>query len=294
MPALNALIASENFEVVAVVTQADKPVGRKQILTFSPVKSVALKNGIPVLQPTKLKNNIDFWEAVSLFGADINVVVAYGKILPQQILDSAPHGSVNIHGSALPKYRGASPIHAAIVNGDTKTQATIQKMVFEMDEGPIIGVGPVIEILDTDTYQTLSERMAESVVQGLPQMLVDYIEGRITPVPQDNSKASKVSLLTKEDGLIDWKDDEKTIWRKVRAYSVWPIAHTTIDDMGVQLLDVEYDEDVKNPKGKVALIDDDLFIGKLKINMLQVAGRNSMSGKDFLRGYSKHLGSSVL
>jgi methionyl-tRNA formyltransferase len=294
VPALNSLIESERFEVVAVVTQPDKPVGRKAIPTPSPVKMVAIKHEIHIIQPWKIKKNFEFWEEVSLLHADINVVVAYGKILPEQILETAKHGSINIHGSKLPKYRGASPIHASILNGDKTTCFTIQKMVFAMDEGPIIAYGPELEIDTQDTFATLSQRMAESVAEVLPQTLVDYIEGKIEPVPQNDKDASYVALIKKEDGLIDWNQDEAEIDRKVRAYSSWPVAHTSLDGMAMQIISAEYVPGSDVPKGTVAEIDHELFIGKLKINKLQLAGRSSMAGRDFLRGYSKYIGQSVI
>ena len=294
VPALNSLINSEHFEVVAVVTQPDKPVGRKAIPTPSPVKLVAIKHEIHIIQPWKIKKNFEFWEELSLLHADINVVVAYGKILPEQILDTAEHGSVNVHGSKLPKYRGASPIHASILNGDKTTCFTIQKMVFEMDEGPILAYGSEIEITDEDNYQSLSSKMAESVVDVLPKVLLDYIEGRLSPTPQNDAEASYVSLIKKEDGLIDWNQDEQQISRQIRAYSSWPVAYTKLDEVTVQIFDAEYVVDADVKKGLVTELEKELFIGKLKINKLQLAGRSSMSGRDFLRGYSKYIGTSVL
>ena len=294
VPSLESLLADERFEVVGVVTQADKPVGRKQVLTPSPVKMVALSRGIPVFQPTKLKGNIHFWEEISLLYADANVVVAYGKILPEQILDSAKQGSINVHGSQLPKYRGASPIHASILNGDTTTRVTVQKMVFAMDEGPILGMGPIIDISDKDTYASLSLRMAESAKDILPDVLYEYLEGRIEPVEQAGTKASYVSLITKEDGKIDWQRDEQDIDRMIRAYTPWPSSFTYLDDELVKILSAEYVPTQTNPKGMIANVDGELYIGRLRIDQLQLAGRNAMTGRDFLRGYAKYIGHSMV
>lgn len=294
VPSLESLIQDERFQVVGVVTQADKPVGRKQTLTPSPVKMLAIQNNIPVFQPSKLKGNINFWEEISLLYADVNMVVAYGKILPEQILDSAQKGSVNVHGSELPKYRGASPIHASILNGDKTTRFTIQKMVFAMDEGPILAMGPVINISDQDTYTSLSLRMAESVKDILPDVLYDYLEGKIDPVEQDSTKASYVSLIKKEDGKIDWQRDELDIDRMIRAYTPWPGSFTYLDDNFIKILSAEYVPTQTNAKGIIADIDGELYIGKLRIDQLQLAGRNPMAGRDFLRGYSKYVGHSMV
>lgn len=294
VPSLESLIQDDRFQVVGVVTQADKPVGRKQTLTPSPIKMLAIKNSIPVFQPSKLKGNINFWEEISLLYADVNVVVAYGKILPEQILDSATKGSINVHGSELPKYRGASPIHASILNGDTTTRVTIQKMVFAMDEGPILGMGPIINISNDDTYASLSLQMAQSAKDILPNVLYDYLEGKLDPVEQDNSKASYVSLIKKEDGKIDWQRDELDIDRMIRAYTPWPSSYTYLDENLIKILSAEYVPTQTNPKGMITDIDGELYIGKLRIDQLQLAGRNAMSGRDFLRGYAKYIGHSMV
>lgn len=295
VPSLKVLINSESFEVVTVVTQADKPVGRKQVLMPSPIKEVALANHIPVLQPVKVKKNEEFLSALKELGADVNVAVAYGKILPQEVLDAARHGSVNVHGSELPKYRGASPIHAAILNGDADTRVTVQKMVFEMDEGPILGYGgSPIEISAQDTYESLSSKMADSASEVLPQILFGYLQGTIIPVEQEHSKASYVQLIKKEDGQINWEENEELISRKIRAYYPWPTAFTDLDGMQVKILSAEYVESVDNPKGVIADIEKELFIGKIRINKLQLAGKNPITGKEFLHGYAKYVGHHML
>ena len=286
VPAMQSLLDSDQFEVVAVVTQPDKPVGRKQVLSPSPIKELAISNQIEVLQPAKLKKNEEFLDKLNSLNADVNVVVAYGKILPQSVLDSAQHGSVNVHGSKLPKYRGASPITAAILNGDKEIQATVQKMVFEMDEGPIIAYGPEIEITDVDTTGSLSQKLSQTVPSILPDALLGYVGGDIVVCPQNDAEASYVSLIKKEDGLIDWSLDEDRIERMIRAYNPWPITYTEWNGMNVKILEVEV-LDIDNPKGNVLVSDKRLLVGKLWIKKLQLPGKQPMSDRDVINGYSQ-------
>lgn len=294
LPALQSLIDSEIFEVVAVVTQPDKPVGRKQEIVASPIKLLAKKNAIAVLQPAKIKKNAEFIDTLIGLNADANVVVAYGKILPQTVLDAAKYGSINVHGSKLPKYRGASPITQAIINGDKNIQVTVQKMVFEMDEGPIIAYGPGVQIAEDDTTGTLSAKLAATVPAILPDSLVAFLGGDIVLTPQDDSQASYVKLINKEDGLIDWSDDELEIERKIRAYNPWPIAYTMWNELPVKIISAEYVTEVENDRGNPAKIEKDLFIGKLRIDKLQLPGKKPMSGRDFANGYAQFLGTKML
>ena len=286
VPALQSLLDSDQFEVVAVVTQPDKPVGRKQVLSPSPIKELAISNQIEVLQPAKLKNNEEFLDKLTSLNADVNVVVAYGKILPQSVLDSAKRDSVNVHGSKLPKYRGASPITAAILNGDKEIQVTVQKMVFEMDEGPIIAFGPEIEITNEDTTGSLSQKLSQTVPQILPDALLGYVSGDIVVSPQNDAEASYVSLIKKEDGLIDWSLDENQIERMIRAYNPWPIAYTAWNGMNVKILEAEI-LDIDNPKGDVLVSEKRLLVGKLWIKKLQLPGKQPMSDRDVINGYSQ-------
>ena len=283
---------SDWFDVVAVVTQPDRPVGRQQIITSSPVKTLATQHGLKILQPEKIKNNSEFLEELKMLDADLLVVVAYGKILPQAVLDAARFGSVNVHGSKLPKYRGASPIVGAILAGDASTAITIQKMVLKMDEGPILGFGPTLPISPDDTTESLSARMAETAAEVLPTVLVDYLEGKIVPTPQNDSEATYVHLLTKEDGVLDWNEPEEIIERKIRAYSPWPSAQTTIGGV-VKILRARL-LDSSNPRGVIGQSPNGFAIGKLEILELQPSGKNPMTGKAFLAGHPEIIGQSML
>nr|AQS30355.1 hypothetical protein [uncultured bacterium] len=301
VPSLRALLSDAQFEVVAVVTQPDKPVGRKQTITPSPVKAVAQEQGITVLQPSKVKTNADFWAELRELNPDVIVVVAYGKILPQEILDIPPKGIVNVHASLLPKYRGASPISASILNGDSETGVTIMKMDLEMDTGSIIAKSQPVSISPTDTTQSLTTKLAEVGAKTLIENLSKYLDGEITPTPQNEAEATYVKMLQKEDGLINWQNDEDLISRQVRAYTPWPSAHTRLpldsargDNCIVKIISAEVAPDIDNPKGKIQKIGQEMFIGKLKVSQLQPAGGKPMSGSAFLAGHADLIGISVL
>lgn len=312
VPSLQALSEDSRFEVVAVVTQPDKPVGRKQTVTPSPVKVAAEKKGIVVLQPNKVKTNPDFWAELRELNPDVIVVVAYGKILPQEVLDIPPKGILNIHASFLPKYRGASPIAASILNDDFETGVTIMKMELEMDTGAIVDKSAPVVISLTDTTETLTKKLAEVGAHVLIESLPKYLNGEITPTPQDDSQATYVKPIKKEDGLIDWTRDEDYISRQVRAYCPWPSAYTRLplppspkgygrasgatrgDNPTVKILSAEFVSDIKNPKGTIAKIDGELYIGKLKIGQLHLAGKKPMGGKAFLAGYPQSIGQSLV
>ena len=286
---LRALLADERFEVVAVLTQTDKPVGRKGIITPSPVKVVAENAGIPVLQPTKLRSNQKLWQKLRDLKPDVFVVTVYGKILPQEVLDIPEHGVINIHPSFLPKYRGASPVASAILNGDNKTGVTLMRLTFEMDAGPIIAVSDAVQIAKDDTTASLAKKLAEVGAKMLLDSLPDYLEGKLIPQPQDASLATYVTPFEKEDGKIDWTTDEEYIERMTRAYNPWPGTYTIWNNKRVKIISATV-EDIDNPKGQAKAIDNKLFIGRLKIDSIQPEGKSPMSGTDFLRGYPGFVG----
>ena len=294
LPSLRALLNDGRFEVVAVVTQPDKPVGRKQEIMPSPVKKLALEHNLQVLQPEKVKTNSAFWEELRKLHPDVIVVAAYGKILPQEILDMPPQGIINVHASFLPKYRGASPIAAAILNGDEETGVTIMKMELEMDTGPIIAKSTPIAISPTDTTTTLTEKLANIGAQTLTEVLPKYMSGEITPQSQDDAQATYTKIIEKEDGLVDWKQDEEQIARQVRAYSPWPSAYTHWNGQSMKILSAEVNPAIENPKGTIAKINGELYIGKLRVDKLQPAGKNPMDGKAFLAGYPQSIGQNLL
>ena len=291
---LQALLADDQFEVAAVVTQLDKPVGRKQIITPSPVKVISQEKGILVLQPSKVKTNFDFWTELRELNSDVIVVVAYGKILPQEILDIPTKGIVNVHASFLPKYRGASPISASILNGDNETGVTIMKMELEMDTGEIIAQSSPVAISPTDTTETLTKKLAKVGAKTLVETLPKYLNGEITPTSQDESQATYVKPISKEEGLIDWNNEEDYTSRQIRAYFPWPSAYTNWRGQMMKILSAEVNPSIENPKGAIAKIDGQLYIGKLKISQLQLSGKKPMDGKAFLAGYPQAVGHNLV
>jgi methionyl-tRNA formyltransferase len=292
VPALRSLAKKSAFEVVAVVTQPDKRAGRKGELRSPAVKGAAQDLGLPLLQPERIKTK-EFVSALRALEPDVIVVAAYGKILPKSILEIPAHGAVNVHGSLLPKYRGASPITQAIIDREKETGATIMVMSEEMDEGPVLGFSEAVTIGPKDTTESLLHKVAEVGARALVEILPQYLGGKIKPKAQDHKKASYVKLITKIDGKIDWTEDENIIERKVRAYQPWPEAYTTWNGKMIKILDAQV-IDVENIKGLVAKINKKLFIGKLQINLLQLEGKKPFSGEAFLAGHPQIIGESVL
>ena len=221
---LQALADDKKFHVAAVVTQPDKPKGRDLKLQPSPVKALALKLGLPVLQPARAREEKCVAEFREL-KPDLIVVVAYGQILPPAILDLPPHGCLNVHTSLLPKYRGAAPIQWAIANGDTETGVTIMKMDAGLDTGPVVSQRRTA-ILPSDDSATLHDRLAQLGAELLVQTIPDYLAGKIQPVAQPVEGANYAAKIKKEDGRIDWSQPAQTIWNRLRAFTPWPGAFT--------------------------------------------------------------------
>jgi methionyl-tRNA formyltransferase len=224
LPTLEALLASPH-DVVGVVTQPDRPAGRGHAETPPPVKSLALAHGLPVLQPPRVSDE-DSVAGLAALDADVFVVAAYGQILRQRVLDLPRRGCLNVHASLLPRHRGASPIAAAILAGDAMTGVTIMEMVRALDAGPMVAT---IEepVLDTDTTGSLEARLAEAGARRLLEVLDAWASGALQAVPQDDALATYAPQIQRSDALIDWSRPAIEIWRAVRAYSPWPVAHTT-------------------------------------------------------------------
>jgi methionyl-tRNA formyltransferase len=221
---LERLAGDEHFSVVAVVTQPDKPKGRELRLTRSPVKILAEELRLPVLQPPRARDEKFITELRGL-KPDLMVVVAYGQILPQSILDLPPHGCLNLHTSLLPKYRGAAPIQWAIANGESETGVTIMKMDAGLDTGPILSTRRT-PILPADDSQILHDRLAQLGAELLAQTIPDYVAGKISPQPQPAEGLTYAAKIKKEDGRIDWNSPALQIWNRIRAFTPWPGAFT--------------------------------------------------------------------
>ena len=217
-------LVSEKYDVVLCVTQPDKPVGRKMVLTAPPAKVKAQEFGIPVYQPSTLRNE-EAMETISSYSPDMIVTAAYGKILPKEMLDLPKYGCINVHGSLLPKYRGAAPVQWAILNLDEVTGVTIMKMDPGMDTGDIL-TSCEVKIDERVHTPELMDRLAKAGADLLIETLPKYINGEITPVPQNNDEATMSPPITKEQGEISWNRTAREICAQVRALSQWPGAST--------------------------------------------------------------------
>jgi methionyl-tRNA formyltransferase len=285
---LISLITHENFEVQAVITQEDKRIGRKQILTPPPVKILAQKYSIPVLQPPDIKNK-EIYELLKELSPDFIVVSAYGQILSQSILDIPKYGCINTHASLLPYYRGASPIEEALLNGDKETGVTFMKMVKKMDSGPIIHIERV-PIAPCDTAKTLREKLATVAGSLIHLVLADMLDGLLSPIPQDETKATYCHKIYKKDGLIDLKKETaEDIKNKIRAFTPWPSCFIDIKGKKLKLIEAEvYLESKAKPEEVVWLKKDQIGIGTKKgliiPKKVQLEGKNPLLVQDFLRG----------
>lgn len=222
---LEALLKSDDA-VVGVVTQPDRPKGRGQVLTPSPVKLLAQREGIPLLQPLKMKDPV-FLETLAGWKPDLIAVTAFGRILPPAVLSLPPRGCINVHGSLLPKYRGAGPIQWAIINGERETGITTMLMDEGMDTGAML-LQEAIPIADDDTAVTLSPRLAELGGRLLVETIARLKAGTLVPTPQDSSQATMAPLLKKEDGAIDWTLPARVLANRVRGLAPWPGAYTSV------------------------------------------------------------------
>ena len=290
-PALQALLDAPQFNVVAVVTQPDQPKGRGLKLQPSPVKEIALRENLPVLQPERARNE-DFIQELRQLQPDLIAVTAYGQILPQSILDLPRFGCVNVHTSLLPRYRGAAPIQWAILNGDAETGVTIMKMDAGMDTGDIFAQERTL-IQPTDDAQTLHDRLGRLGADLLARTIPDYVSGKIQPQPQPAEDVLLAPKIKKEQGHIDWKQPARAIWNRVRAFTPWPGAFTFLPGQPQpQMLKIWQAEPItqSGAAGTVLSADKNGIVvgcseGALKILNLQREGSRRMSAQEFLAGH---------
>ncbi len=271
VPFLDALHAASDFEIVGVITQPDKPVGRKQELTPSPVKLRVDDLGLNLLQPKTLKHEIPT-SKIKALEADLFVVVAYGKIIPKNILDLAP--AINVHPSLLPKYRGPSPMPAAILNGDPITGISIMLLDEGMDSGPVLAQEEIV-LEARETAKTLEQKVMELGPQLLLNTMQRYINEEVEPQPQDESQVSICSMLTRDNGEITWNESLKEIDQKIRALTPWP--GTYFNWVG---------SDARKGVIRVKIIKSRLDESGLNLLEVQPAGKKPMSIDQFLNGYS--------
>lgn len=293
LPALEAL--SANHEVALVVAQPDKPAGRGHKLTPPPVAVRAKELGLRLEQPPRLKRNEAFLEFVRNLELDVAVTAAYGKILPQALLDIPEHGFLNVHGSLLPKYRGAAPIQWALIDGERETGVSIMQTEAGLDTGPVRLVRR-LELEDDDTALTVFDKLSVVGAEALTEALDRLEQGALPLCPQDDLQATHAPLLTKEDGQVRWDDPAEKIYNRYRGVVAWPGTHTTFEDKPLKLLALHPAQNQHGEPGEVVgKSADGLTVacgeGAVLLQTVQPSGKPKMAAHDFANGYGVSLGS---
>jgi methionyl-tRNA formyltransferase len=305
VPTLKALLNSEH-EVVGVVTQTDKPVGRKQQIEPPAIKKALLSGGpwprragsgralpFPILQPAKIKDP-EAIEEIRAFKPDVIVVMAYGQILPGDLLEIPRVACLNLHASLLPRWRGAAPIQAAIAAGDRETGVTVMYMDEGLDTGDIL-LQRTIEILPADTGESLHDRLAEIAPEVLLEALPLLASGNAPRVPQENALATYAPKLKREHGSIDWSESAEAIERKIRAFNPWPGAFMKLGGQNLKIFSGSV-VDVSGRPGEILRSETELIIatgqGALSLTEVQLEGKRRMSAGEFLRGHDALLGAT--
>ncbi len=308
VPALEALIA-EKYNVVAVITQPDKPTGRKKILSPPPAKVTAQKLGLMVLQPTSLKTGIDILKFLRISEFNLGIVAAYGKIIPKEILDIPKYGFVNVHPSLLPKYRGPSPIQTAILNGapapisrerdwcgaGTETGVTIMLMDEKIDHGPILKQ-KIYNLQPTTHYKEVEKDLAKLGAKLLVDILPKYISGKIKPEEQEHHLATFTKMFKREDGRINWSEPAEKIYNRIRALNPEPGTWTTWKGKVINIPNATM-SDVVRPQvaGTVVKLDENIAVATKKcyliLKSIQLEGGKEMDAKSFLNGHPDFLNS---
>ena len=293
VPSLQALIDA-GHDVCAVYTQPDKPQGRKQILTAPPVKTLALEHDIPVFQPNTLKNE-DEQARLRELAPEVIIVVAYGKLLPKAVLDIPPHGCINVHGSLLPRWRGAAPIQWAVIAGDEMAGVTTMQMAEGLDTGDML-LTYETKVGEKETAGELFDRLAQSGAELLTQTLVKLDE--IEPRPQDDAQSCYAHMLDKQMAVIDWSKSAHEIDCLIRGLNPWPIALTTLSGERLKVFAAEKAAGNGEP-GTVLEADPKKGLtvacgeGALGLTEIQLVGGKRMKATDFLRGHAIEVGTKL-
>lgn len=297
VPVLQQLI-HDGYNVVGVVTQPDKPKGRKKELTPPPVKVEAEKHGIPVLQPTKIREK-EQYEQVLALQPDLIVTAAFGQILPKELLEAPSYGCINVHASLLPELRGGAPIHYAILQGKTKTGITIMYMVEKLDAGDML-TQVEVPIEETDTVGTLHDKLSAAGAKLLSETIPLLLSGKITPIPQAEEKATFAPNIKREQEKIDWTKTGETIYNHIRGLNPWPVAYTTYEG---QVWKIWWGEKVaaqtKAEPGTIIAVERDGIVvatgneTAIKITELQPSGKKRMSTAQFLLGADIMIGKKL-
>jgi methionyl-tRNA formyltransferase len=305
IPTIRALLGSPH-DLVAVVTQPDKPAGRGRQPAPPPAKVFALEHGLSVLQPVNVSSPASV-ERLRSLAPDVIVVAAYGQILRERVLELPRRGSLNVHASLLPRHRGASPVAAAILAGDDKTGVTVMEVVRALDSGPM--VAKVEEVISPhDTTGSLEARLAEKGARLLVEVLEDWAGGRVKAIPQDDAMSTYAPVVHRQDARIDWSLPAVEIWRRVRAYNPWPVAYTTHQGEELRVWQAwPLEGDSGNAPGTVlppASLPRDAGAaaaplaqtgsGRLALVTVQRAGKKALPGLDFLRGQRDLVGNRLV
>jgi len=290
---LEGLLSSPLVSVNLVITQPDKPVGRKQEMRKSAVKIMAEEKNLLISQPSTLKNY-----KLEIDSAQIGLVAQYGQIIPENILASFPYGAINVHPSLLPKYRGAAPIQTAILNGQTETAITLMKVDQGLDTGPIL-LQKICQIGQNEMYIQIEKKLAELAIAALFQAIPDYLDGKLLPVAQNEKHATLTRQLTRSDGRIDWHKTAADIYNQYRALSPWPGVWTSWNGKRLKFLQILPSEKSSLP-GLVSfsVSDGSVYIGcakgSIQVIELQIEGKKASSIKTFLNGHKTILHASLI
>ncbi|MDW4254054.1 methionyl-tRNA formyltransferase [Staphylococcus saprophyticus] len=293
---LEMLIAEH--DVIAVVTQPDRPVGRKRVLTPPPVKEVAIKHGLPVYQPEKLAQSSELEQLIDL-EADLIVTAAFGQILPESLLNAPKLGAINVHASLLPKYRGGAPIHQAIMDGQRETGISIMYMVKKLDAGDIISQ-QAIEIEHQDDVGTMHDKLSFLGAELLKETLPSIINGTNNRITQNESEASFATNISREQEKIDWYQSAEVIYNHIRGLSPWPVAYTVMDDGNMKVYASRIEKGKTGEPGtiiettKKAIIVATGSDDAIALTDIQVAGKKRMLTANYLSGVQTSLVGKVL
>lgn len=288
------MLHEEGYEILAVVTQPDRPVGRKKVLTPPPVKEEALALGLPVIQPEKLRGSQELEQILAL-NPDLVVTAAFGQILPKELLDAPRLGCINVHASLLPAYRGGAPIHQAIIDGQAKTGVTIMYMAEKLDAGDIISQRE-IAIEDTDHTGGMFDKLSAVGRELLKETMPSIIAGTNDRIVQDESLVTYASNISREQELIDWNKEARALYNQVRGLHPWPVAYTTFEGANFKIWWAKVGETATNAApGEVVNIAKDHFEvatgdgSTLALYDVQPAGKKRMTAEEFLRGTGSKL-----
>jgi methionyl-tRNA formyltransferase len=294
LPTFEAL--AEEHEIVGVFTQPDKPAGRGLRPTPPPVKVWAQERGLPVFQPRSLRRDPEAVAQLRALRPEVIVVVAYGLILPSEVLALPPYGCLNLHASLLPRYRGPAPIQAALLQGDPETGVTVMWMTEQVDAGPILGMERE-PIHPEDTAETLGARLAQQGARLMRETLRRWLAGEITPQPQDPSQATYCPRITKADGEIDWRRPAVEIERRIRAFTPWPGAYTFWKGRLLKVGSARVRPDLQASPGRVVPVDVRAGVGTgegvLELQTVQPEGKRLMPIEAFLNGHPDFLGATL-